>query len=290
MGSGRVPDVTFTGHTSPTGPAKYRNIISVLVATRPAAPGWRLTRSSPSLPSARTVLGGTRPDPVGPSDLDVGTRPSPSITTKCAATWSAVHVLQGGTVSKDSPSSAGHVHLAVGLVKRWKAPCLLLPPVADLSHRELCRRRGGSLGRQSDPTLATVLSMPDSIRWPWPVHGLHPQVRDGLEATGARIVDRPSGQTARAALWVSLRLRPLHGVLYRLFPQRPISPLRHATCRGVSPRSRLCGRPPGWVGAVRWLSSSPPVRAWLPLQPSWRGRPHLRFVHYEGHPKERSCA
>lgn len=116
------------------------------------------------------------------------------------------------------------------------------------------------------------------------VHGLHPQVRDGLEATGARIVDRPSGQTARAALWVSRRLRPLHGVLYRLFPKThlPAQARYVQRCLAEVAALRTATRLGGGGEVVVILTASQGLAA---TTAQLAGTSHLRFVHYEGAPE-----
>ena len=117
------------------------------------------------------------------------------------------------------------------------------------------------------------------------VHGLHPQVRNSLSATGALIVDRPVGLLARASLWASRLLRPMHGVTYRIAPRSHLpAQVRYVSrCLAEVAALRTATRVAGEdVEAVVILTASQGLAA---TAAGLSRTPHLRFVHYQGVPE-----
>ena len=117
------------------------------------------------------------------------------------------------------------------------------------------------------------------------VHGLHPQVRHSLSATGALIVDRPVGLFARASLRASRFLRPLHGLTYRIVPKSDLpARVRYASrCLAEVAALRTATRVAGEdVEATIILTASQGLAA---TAAGLSRTPHLRFVHYKGAPE-----
>ena len=117
------------------------------------------------------------------------------------------------------------------------------------------------------------------------VHGLHPQVRDSLSATGALIVDRPVGLLARASLWASRFLRPMHGLTYRIAPRSDLpARVRYVSrCLAEVAALRTATRVAGEdVEAIVVLTASQGLAA---TAAGLSRTPHLRFVHYKGVPE-----
>lgn len=114
------------------------------------------------------------------------------------------------------------------------------------------------------------------------VHGLHPQVRNSLSATGALMVDRPIGLLARTSLWASRFLRPIHSLTYRIAPRSDLpARVRYASrCLAEVAALRTATRVAGEdVEAIVILTASQGLAA---TAAGLSRTPHLRFVHYEG--------
>ena len=117
------------------------------------------------------------------------------------------------------------------------------------------------------------------------VHGVHPQVRNSLSATGALVVDRPVGLLARASLWASRCLRPLQSLTYRIAPRSDLSArVRYASrCMAEVAALRTASRVAGEdVETIVILTASQGLAA---TAAGLSRTPHLRFVHYEGVPE-----
>jgi glycosyltransferase involved in cell wall biosynthesis len=117
------------------------------------------------------------------------------------------------------------------------------------------------------------------------VHGLHPQVRNSLSATGALIVDRPVGLLARASLRTSRFLRPIQSLTYRIAPRSDLpARVRYASrCLAEVAALRTTTRVAGEdVEAVVILTASQGLAA---TAAGLSRTPHLRFVHYTGVPE-----
>ena len=117
------------------------------------------------------------------------------------------------------------------------------------------------------------------------VRGLHPQVRPSLSATGALIVDGPVGLLARASLWTSRFLRPMHGLTYRIAPGSDFpARVRYASrCLEEIAALRTATRVVGAnVEAIVILTASQGLAA---TAAGLSRTPHLRFVHYKGVPE-----
>ena len=117
------------------------------------------------------------------------------------------------------------------------------------------------------------------------VHGIHPQVRRSLSATGALIVDRPVGLLARVSLWGSRFLRPMHTVTYRIAPRTDLpAHVRYASrCLAEVAALRTATRVAGDdVEATVILTASQGLAA---TAAGLSRTPHLRFVHYKGIPE-----
>ena len=117
------------------------------------------------------------------------------------------------------------------------------------------------------------------------VHGVHPKVRDSLSATGAFIVDRPVGMLARASLWASRLLRPMHALTYRMAPGSDLAArVRYASrCLAEVAALRTATRVAGEdAEAIVILTASQGLAA---TAAGLSRTPHLRFVHYKGVPE-----
>lgn len=117
------------------------------------------------------------------------------------------------------------------------------------------------------------------------VRGLHSQVRPSLSETGALIVDRPVGLLARASLWASRFLRPMHSLTYRIAPGSDLpARVRYASrCLEEVAALRTAIRAVGEdVEAIVILTASQGLSA---TAAGLSRTPHLRFVHYKGAPE-----
>ncbi len=117
------------------------------------------------------------------------------------------------------------------------------------------------------------------------VHGVHPQVRSSLSATGALIVDRPVGLLARVSLWASRFLKPMQSLAYRVAPRSDLpGRVRYASrCLAEVAALRTATRVAGEdVEATVILTASQGLAA---TAAGLSRTPHLRFVHYKGVPE-----
>jgi glycosyltransferase involved in cell wall biosynthesis len=117
------------------------------------------------------------------------------------------------------------------------------------------------------------------------MHGVHPQVRDSLSATGALIVDRPVGLVARTSLLASRLLKPMHGLTYRIAPRSNLpARVRYASrCLAEVAALRTASRVAHEdVEAIVILTASQGLAA---TAAGLSRTPHLRFVHYKGAPE-----
>jgi glycosyltransferase involved in cell wall biosynthesis len=209
-----------------------------------------------------------------------GKRREDRAESDCAGGWPSSAVLPGRTIPTGprplpSPSNLGNVDGTVTAAATRPRISLIenfANGAAGHWGDNLVRLCNGATAAGYEPIAVTV-------------HGLHPQVRDSLAATGAVIVDRPVGFLARASLWASRFLRPAHGFTYRIAPRSDLPPRVRYASRGLAEiaalrtSTRVAGQD---VEATVILTASQGLAA---TTAGLSRTPHLRFVHYKGTPE-----